>query len=380
MTFLDARCALLLGAALSTAAFVPPVQAAQYLVLHHFNGSDGSYANGNLQFDSAGNLYGTTPLGGNFNHGTIYELTRSGQFSTVHSFSGGTDGADPGAGLTRDRATGDLYGTTTGGGAFHVGGIFKLTPDGTVVVLHDFNPDTEGDQPDGALTLDGQGNLYGTTYQDGPNAIGTVFELAANGEFRILHAFGAVGSPEGGNPIGRLERHRDNFYGVTTSGGAGTGSSIFKVTSDGAFSMVYNPFTEGFEGAPARDKSGNFYGAYTSGANDEVYVLNRKGEFSPLHAFDATTDGRFPVGDMLLTKRGVLYGATARGGPNGDNGTIYKLTLEGKFTLLHGLAGPPNDGTEPSGGLVRGPGGKLYGTAIYGGRYGDGIIFSVSDK
>ena len=104
MTFRHARCALLLGAALSIAAFVPPVQAAQYRVLHHFNGSDGSYANGNLLLDSAGNLYGTTPLGGSFNHGTIYVLTRSGQFSTVHSFSGGIDGGNPGAGLTRDRA------------------------------------------------------------------------------------------------------------------------------------------------------------------------------------------------------------------------------------------------------------------------------------
>jgi uncharacterized repeat protein (TIGR03803 family) len=376
MRFLHTRHAFLLGAALSIAAFVPAAQAAQYQVLHHFNGSDGSYPNGNLAVDKAGNLYGTTPLGGTFNHGTIYELTRSGQFSTVYSFSEEGDGSGPDAGLTFDRATGDLYGITPGGGAHGGGVIFKLTSAGAFSVLYNLDSDTEGNGSNSTLTLDGQGNLYGTTYQGGPYDVGTAFELAADGAFQVLHVFGAVGSSGGGEPIGRLARHGDNFYGVTTTGD----SSIFKVTPDGAFTVVYTSFAEGFMGAPARDKSGNLYGAYLSGADDEVYVLSRSGAFSPLHSFTLGTDGGVPVGDMLLTKRGVLYGATARGGPNGDNGTIYKLTTDGKFTLLRGLAGPPNDGTEPSGGLVRGPNGKLYGTAIYGGRYGDGIIFSVSDK
>jgi uncharacterized repeat protein (TIGR03803 family) len=377
MTFHHARYALLLGAALSTAAFAPAARAAQYQVLHHFNGSDGSYANGDLQLDSAGNLYGTTYLGGSFNHGAIFKLTRSGQFSLPYSFSGGSDGAEPDAGLTLDRATGDFYGTTSLGGAHNAGVIFKLTSAGAFSVLHDFNPDTEGDNADGALTFDRQGNLYGTTYQGGPNTIGAVFELAADGEFHVLHAFGGVGSKDGGEPVGRLARHGANLFGVTTIGGDGSGSTIFKVTPDGTFTVLYSPFSgEGFGGGVARDKSGNIYGAY----EDEIYVLSRKGAFSPLYSFTGGADGLFPTGDMLLTKKGVLYGATARGGPDGDNGTIYRLDFKGNFTLLHGFAGAPDDGTEPSGGLVRGPEGTLYGTTIYGGAYGDGVIFSVSDK
>ena len=83
---------------------------------------------------------------------------------------------------------------------------------------------------------------------------------------------------------------------------------------------------------------------------------------------------------MLLSNRyHELYGETDRGGAKGDNGTVFKLDFKGNFTLLHHFAGPPRDGTEPSGGLVKG-GGKLYGTTFRGGSHDMGIIFAVSAK
>lgn len=375
MSFLDVCRSLLLGSALLSTAFVPAAQAKHYQVLHSFDGSDGSFPNGNLQFDGAGNLYGTTAVGGSFGHGTIFKLSSTGTFALAYSFTGGSDGSHPETGLTIDPATGDLYGTTTGDGAHGRGGIFKLTSAGVLVVLHDFNSATDGDSPSGALTRDAQGNLYGTTYQDGGRGGGTVFELAVNGEFKVLHALGGT---DGSEAIGRLALDGTDLYGITTVGGSGSGT-IFEIASDGTFATLHTLNTGvGLSGGMARDKRGNLYGAYSSGENGYVYALSPGGTMSPFYTFTGGADGRFPVGDMLLTKKHVLYGATARGGANGDNGTIFKLDRRGNFTLLHGFAGAPRDGTEPSGGLVRGQGRKLYGTTSRGGDHDKGVIFSVS--
>jgi uncharacterized repeat protein (TIGR03803 family) len=377
LTFLHTGRALLCGTALSIAAFVPAAQARHYQVLHSFDGSDGSFPNGNLQLDSAGNLYGTTPDGGGSGHGAIFKLSSTGDFSLAYSFTGGSDGGEPLAGLTVDPATGDLYGTTASGGANGLGGIFKLTSAGELAVLHDFKSRSDGDQPSGALTSDGQGNFYGTTYQDGEHGNGTVFELAANGGFQVLHALAAI---DGGEPIGRLTLHGTALYGTTTVGGSGSGT-IFELDLDGTFTTLQTPNTGGgLQGGMVRDKRGNLYGGYSTGDGGYIFVLSPQGTMSPLYSFTGGADGRFPVGDMLLTSRHELFGATARGGANGDNGTVYKLDLKGNFTLLHGFAGAPRDGTEPSGGLVKGPGGKLYGTTLRGGRNDMGIIFAVSAK
>ena len=368
---------LLLGSALLSTAFMPAAQAKPYHVLHSFSGSDGSGPNGNLLLDGAGNLYGTTTTGGSFGDGTIFKLSPTGDFALLHSFTGGSDGRVPETGLTLDPATGDLYGTTSGGGANGWGGVFKLTSAGALVVLHDFNQAADGTSPNATLTRDAQGNFYGTTADDGAHGNGAVFELAANGSFNILHAFG---STEGRESVGRLLLHGTNLYGVTVEGGGGTGS-IFEFALGGTFTTLYAMHAgEGLGGGVARDRKGNLYGAYFGDGNGYVYRLSPDGTTIPFYTFTGGADGRFPVGDMLLSNRNhELYGATARGGAKGDNGTVFKLDLKGNFTLLHDFAGPPRDGTAPSGGLVEGRG-KLYGTANRGGSHDMGIIFAVSAK
>jgi uncharacterized repeat protein (TIGR03803 family) len=360
---------LLLGCAqLSTT--LAPAQANHYRVLHSFNGKDGSYANGNLQLDAAGNLYGTTAEGGEFGKGTVFKLGPRGVYTVLHSFTGGADGGEPSAGLVIDPSTGDLFGT-----AFN--NIFRINAAGDLTVLHTLDYDTDGNGSVGALLRDKAGNLYGTTSQGGATDVGTVFEFTRDGTFKLLSALddGRCGS----NPTGRLVLKGTDLYGVaTTSGGDGSGS-VFKVAANGTCSAFYSfPDGVGPDGGVARDKAGNFYGTKLGGSS-YVYALSPSGTLSKLYTFTGGADGKFPVGDMLLTDSGKLYDVASRGGV-GDNGTVFALDLSGTLTTLHSFTGAPADGAEPNGGLVRGSHGKFYGTTIRGGAHDMGIIFSVTKR
>jgi uncharacterized repeat protein (TIGR03803 family) len=153
-------------------------------VLHNFTGRDGAIPHGGLIFDAAGNLYGTTHNGGaSAAYGTVFQLTPSGALNVLHSFTGGSDGAYPEAGLIADMA-GNLYGTTWGGGSGGQGTVFQLTPSGALNVLYSFTGGSDGGRPAADLIADAAGNLYGTTASGGagtscPGGCGTVFELAA---------------------------------------------------------------------------------------------------------------------------------------------------------------------------------------------------------
>src|SRR6266849_4962056 len=163
--------------------------------------ADGVYPFGGVVRDAAGNLYGTTWSGGGSLNcspysgcGTVFMLDGSGNESILHAFTGGTDGAGPVASLTRDGA-GNLYGTTSAGGisSHYAGGagtVFEITAAGTYSILHKFGSSpTDGEAPRGSLTLDEAGNLYGTTTAGGAYGKGTVFELRVNGSETVLYSF-----------------------------------------------------------------------------------------------------------------------------------------------------------------------------------------------
>jgi uncharacterized repeat protein (TIGR03803 family) len=256
-------------------------------VLYEFKGDpDGSYPGyGNLVFDPAGNLYGTTEQGGVFGQGAVFELSPgSGGWteSVIYSFSGFDDGGTPYGGLTFDDA-GNFYGTTTKGGQWGGGTAFELTAANggwTETVLHSFQG-LDGTQPEGTLIFDASGNIYGTAYFGGLNSEdGSVFELSpSNGgwTFSVLHLFD-FSAGEGADPVAGVTMGSDgNLYGTTLGGGAGDNGTIFRLVNAGGswtYQTLHSFFVE-FGAAPfggvTFDSQGNMYGTTITGGQGLTY-------------------------------------------------------------------------------------------------------------
>ena len=189
--FSEIRCAATSTAVAILVALVVAVaqsaQAQAFSVLYNFNDPDGAFPYGSLVRDAAGNLYGTTQVGGFVGSGTVFKLDTNGIESVLYSFSGGDDGGYPLAGLVLD-AAGNLYGTTESGGSSGQGTVFKVTKAGVETVLHSFDG-TDGCIPLGGLVRDAAGNLYGTTNSCGSSGVGTVFKLSKTGKEKVLHNF-----------------------------------------------------------------------------------------------------------------------------------------------------------------------------------------------
>jgi uncharacterized repeat protein (TIGR03803 family) len=205
-------------------------------VIYSFpSNSEGFSPNPGLIFDNSGKLYGTTSEGGTDGYGIAYELSPNGTKTTLYSFQGGSDGANPEAGLIFD-GNGNLYGTAfyggTGCGAPFCGTVFELSPKGTggwtETTLHSFQGGSDGGNPAAGLNFDKNGNLYGSTVYGGPG-YGTVFELSPNGSGgwmeNVLLTF--PGGSEGMYPYsGLILDPDDNLYGTTYEGGVtGCGAS-----------------------------------------------------------------------------------------------------------------------------------------------------------
>jgi len=277
--------------ALSTAIFLTtaPRSAAQTeAVLHNFGerSADGSDPEVSLIFDAAGNLYGTTASGGTYGYGTVFELTPTtggGWTETVlHNFGNGKDGSTPYAGLILD-AAGDLYGTTFKGGDYGLGTAFELSPQGdgrwAEKLLHSFGNGNDGSGPYASLIFDPSGNIYGTTVGGGAHAFGTVFELMPKSEGKwtekILHSFNDTGR-DGCNPFASLVLDSaGNLYGTTeycSPYGAGIVFELLPGTGEGWLEKVIHTFdyTDNYDGLYPDaglifDTAGNLYGTTVSG-------------------------------------------------------------------------------------------------------------------
>jgi uncharacterized repeat protein (TIGR03803 family) len=290
-------------------------------VLHAFAGSpaDGVSPVATLVRDGAGNLYGTTGKGGAYDHGTVFKVTPNGTETLLQSFvSGKADGAYPYPGLMLDGA-GNLYGTTVLGGTFDAGTAFKITATGDESLLYSFGAYSgDGQHPHAGLFRDATGNLYGTTLDGGSFGDGTIFKLAARGSETSLHSFrGYPGDGEHPHAV-LVQDTAGNFYG-TTLDGAFSGGTVFELTATGAESLLHS-----FAGSPGdgqrphvgvvRDAAGNLYGAtlgggaFTFGA---VFEVTSTGTESLLHSFaNTTTDGGSPENGLARDSAGHLYGTT----------------------------------------------------------------------
>jgi len=312
-------------------------------VLHNFNGgADGQSPQGVLIRDKAGNLYGTTMYGGANGAGTVFRVGSTGQETVLYSFTGAADGAYPQAGLARD-ASGNLYGTATAGGADGNGVVFKLTPPkrkGAAwgqQVLYSFGTGVDGAVPVAGVTLDAAGNIYGTTSAGGANTFGTVFQLTPSGSGwteNILHDFQNV--DDGGVPYaGLISDKAGNFYGAATEGGTGGGGTIFELSpaqSGWTFTVLYTIPGWGISGAfrdLILDASGNLYGTthcdgtYSAGTVYKLTPASGSWGFTSLYVFTGASDGLYSYSNLVFS-HGSIYGTTNQGGANGL-GVVFKV-------------------------------------------------------
>lgn len=364
-----------------------------FRVLYSFGGNaDGAGPEANLFAGGKGILYSTTAGGGGPDpNGRVFRITSKGIESTVYAFGSSPDGNSPDrAGVIGD-SKGNLYGSTAYGGQAASGTIYKVAPDGTETVLYSFCSQTgceDGQDPEATLIMDGSGNLYGTTAGGGPNGGGVVFELSAAGIYTALYGFcHKTNCADGTNPYGTLLRDTSgNLYGTTANGGGVGCGVVFKLGTDGTQSVLHS-FTDGKDGCGPyggviQDGAGDLYGTANSGGsgNGTVYEIAADGSFSVVYTFKGGTDGSGPNAAVVEDASGNLYGTTTRGGGGNGYGTVFKVTPQGKETVLHSFNG--SDGQYPVTTLLAVKGRTatiLYGTAEAGGANRDGTVFRLAE-
>lgn len=368
-----------------------PALAQTESVLYYFcsqqSCADGENPWGGLIIDGKGNLYGTTFNGGSSQGGVMFELSPTGSETVLINFTDvpNTGGYGPVSGLARDFG-GNLYGTTTGGGAYNDGVVFKKSPNGAETVLHSFGAPGDGSVPYSAVIRDAQGNLYGTTVYGGADVWGTVYKINTDGTESILHSFAETTS-DGGMPEGGLVFDKQgNLYGTTFQGGAYGLGTVFKISPDGTETVLHsfgnasdgqNPL-----GTLVFGQNGELYGAtYGGGAYryGTVFKLSLSGREWVLHSFSAKNgDGFTPIGGLAVDAVGNLYGATSYGGASGW-GTVFEIATDGTETLVYSFAGGTADGEYPFSGPVMDSAGNIYGTTSSGGIDGQsGVVYKIT--
>src|ERR1022692_672141 len=347
-------------------------------VLYSFTGgADGSFPYAGVIRDSAGNLYGTTLVGGPAELGEVFELDAAGNETVLFSFPGPTDGEWPTAGVIRDPA-GNLYGTTEYGGRANAGVVYKVNTAGREKVLYSFTGGADGSFPYAGVIRDSAGNLYGTTTAGGASNSGVVYKVNTAGQETVLYSF--TGAADGGLPFaGVIRDSAGNLYGTTTAGGASNSGVVYKVNTAGQETVLYSFGAGGsfpYAGV-IPDSAGNFYGTTSSGGTANagvVYKLDPAGNYTVLYSF--TLDGGYPRAGVIRDSVGNLYGTTSSGG-TANAGVVYMLDTAGRETVLYSFTGYPNDGGQPYAGVIRDSAGNLYGTTYDGGTSGAGVVYKL---
>ncbi len=405
------------------------VSASELTTLHSFTGgTDCAHPYAGLIFDQNGALYGTTYDGGALHQGTVFKLTPPAVGQTawtetvLHSFTGGTDGAHPYAGLIFDQ-NGALYGTTVVGGASDFGTVFKLTPPATgqtawtETVLQSFRGGTDGAYPLAGLIFDQNGALYGTTGGDGAGtgscvgSCGTVFKLTppAVGQTAwtetVLHRFGDT---DGNSPsVGLIFDQNGALYGATQAGGSSGQGTVFKLTPPAVGQtrwtetvlFAFTSDTDGGlpEGGLIFDQNGVLYGTTVVGGASDIGTVFK---LTPpaigqtawtetvLYSFTGGTDGGYPDAGLIFDQNGALYSTTQVGGALGNCfgdgcGTVFKLTPPAigqtawTETVLYSFTGG-TDGAYPVAGLIFDQNGALYGTTGGGVAWSQGTVVKLT--
>jgi uncharacterized repeat protein (TIGR03803 family) len=387
--------ALCLVIALSTAAMAGS-RASSFSTLLSFDGIDGQNPafNGSLVQGFDGNFYGTAYNGGANGYGTVFEITPSGAITTLYSFCAKkncADGSHPAAALAI-ATNGDLYGTTFDGGANGEGTVFEITPTGTLFTRYSFC--AQADCADGAYPLAGlvlatNGKFYGTTNQGGTNQDGTVFAITPMGKFTPLYSFcSQTNCADGESPYaGLIQATNGNLYGTTYGNGTNVYGTVFEITPTGTLTTLYSFCSltncadgEGPNVGLVQAADGNFYGTTSQGganASGTVFDITTTGALTTLYSFCSRANCADGVSPNALVQgtSGNFYGTTLNGTTFND-GTVFEITPTGTLTTLHGFNG--STGAVPVAALLQATNGDFYGTTYGGGAGSDGTVFNLT--
>jgi len=323
-----------------------PVAAGYRTVYAFQGGSDGAQPEAGLLAVN-GALVGTTYAGGDASGcsggcGTVYRVRPSGTEHVLHRFSGGSDGANPIGGVVELDQT--FYGTTVGGGTHGYGTVFSVNPAGSERVLYAFAGAPDGAKPEATL-LAYRGALYGTTYGGGnggcfgsPTGCGTAFRIDTSGNEAVIHRFGL--RPDGALPMSNLIAVHGTIYGTTTK----------RTTNEGG----------GVCGAGAG--CGVVFAMTPAGGDERV-----------VYRFLRSPDASTPETGLVFVD-GLFYGTTPYGGAKGK-GTVYLVNTLGGEQIVHSFNGY-GDGANPFGSVLA-HAGSFYGTTYNGGRHGKGTVFAI---
>lgn len=363
--------------ALSLFVMLTPLGLAQtFSVLYDF-GSGGdqdpvspSYS-GLIAQGRDGNLYSTAPslLNEYSYYGAAFKFTPLGALTVLYAFAAGASGASPYSGLVMGR-DGNFYGTTDYYGGTNYGTVFKITPDGTLSVLYTFTGQADGGHPYAPPIQGSDGNLYGTTTAGsyGVSDYGTVYKLTPAGRLTALYQFDQAHGTSPFTPL--VEGNDGNFYGVTVTGGNLNLGVVFRISPSGKFRVLYNfDRTHGSQpyGPLVLANDGNFYGTTFNGGtkgSGVVFKITPNGKLTIIHNFVGTGGGFYSCTGLVQASDGNFYGTTHNGGPM-DAGTIFRITPQGKYMVLHKFDG--TDGMFPMVTLTQHTNGILYGDTQQGG-------------
>ena len=335
-------------------------------VLVSFNTANGSFPSASLFADANGNLFGTTSQGGSGGQGTVFEIVKTvgGYASTptvLVSFDYSTNGSNSVGSLIAD-ASGNLFGTTSAGGAGGAGTVFEIAKTGggyasTPTVLISFNT-TNGATPSGSLIVDANGNLFGTTYGGGTAGKGTVFEIVKSSGIyasapTVLVSFNDT---NGANPYGSLIADANgNLFGTSSGSGInGSYGTVFEIVKAGGSYASTPTVLVSFNNTNGRaplgslsiDANGNLFGTTSAGGTSDAGTIFEIVKSNGIYASAPTvlvsfnnTNGASPQGSVIADANGTLFGMTSGGGAGGA-GTVFTITPSTDTSVLTGITAP----------------------------------------